>query len=138
MATVSIEKLDMNIPRLKSEKDWQVWKFQEMHALKALGLRDRDHRRGQRQSEAEGFLLNSAVHWHVPVVMSCESLKQIWDTLCQFFERKTVSNKVFMLMQLYGLRMKKEAQISDHLHKLDELADLLAAIGENHKFAVLL
>ena len=34
MATVN-EKLFMNIPQLKSEKDWLVWKFQVMHALKA-------------------------------------------------------------------------------------------------------
>ena len=66
----------------------------------------------------------------------------MWDTLCQFFERKTVSNKVFTLMQFYGLRMKKGARILDHLRKLDELADQLAAIGEEvkevHKVAVLL
>ena len=65
-----------------------------------------------------------------------------WDTLCQFFERKTVSNKVFTLMQFYGLRMKKGARISDHIRKLDELTDQLSAIGEEvkeiHKVAVLL
>ena len=38
MATVSIEKLVVNIPQLKSEKDWQVWKFQVTHALKAAEL----------------------------------------------------------------------------------------------------
>ena len=33
-------------------------------------------------------------------------------------------------MQLYGLRMKTGAKIQDHLRKLDELSDQLAAIGE--------
>ena len=79
---------------------------------------------------------------YVPMVMGCESPKQMWDTLCQFFERKTVSNKVFTLMQFYGLRMKKGARISDHIRKLDELTDQLSAIGEEvkeiHKVAVLL
>ena len=28
MATVSFKKLLVNIPQLKSEKDWLVWKFQ--------------------------------------------------------------------------------------------------------------
>ena len=59
----------------------------------------------------------------------------MWDTLCQFLERKTVSNKIYTLMQLYGLRIK-------HLCQLDELSDHLAAIGEEvsevHKIAVLL
>ena len=38
MATVSIEKFFVNIPQLKSEKDWLVCKFQVMHALKAADL----------------------------------------------------------------------------------------------------
>ena len=40
MATASFEKLFMNIPQIKSEKDWLVWKFQVMHAMKAAGLWD--------------------------------------------------------------------------------------------------
>ena len=79
---------------------------------------------------------------YVPMVMSCTKPKDLWDTLSQFFERKTVSNKVYTLMQLYGLRMKKGIRIQDHLCELDELSDKLTAIGEevseNHKVAVLL
>jgi len=76
------------------------------------------------------------------MVMRCEKPKELWDTLSQYFERKTVSNKVYTLMQLYGLRMKRGARMQDHLRDLDELSDKLAAIGEevgdNHKLAVLL
>ena len=81
---------------------------------------------------------------YVPMVMNCKTTKELWDTLCQRFERKTVSNKVHTLMQLYGLRMKRGTKIQDHLHELDELSDKLhvAAIGEKvakvHKVAVLL
>ena len=79
---------------------------------------------------------------YVPMVMNCQTTKDMWDTLCQTFQRKAVSNKVFTLMQLYGLRMKKGTQIQDHLRKLNELADQLAAIGEEiseiHKVAILL
>ena len=68
--------------------------------------------------------------------------KEMWDILCQFLERKTVSNKIYTLMQLYGLRMKKGTRIHEHLRQLDELSDHLAAIGkevsEVHKIAVLL
>ena len=38
MATASVDKLFANIPHLKSERDWLVWKFQVMHALKAADL----------------------------------------------------------------------------------------------------
>ena len=57
-------------------------------------------------------------------------------------ERKTVSNKIYTLIQLYGLRMKKVTRIHEHLRQLDKLSDHLAAIGEEvsevQKIAVLL
>ena len=74
--------------------------------------------------------------------MSCKTPKELWDVLGELFERKTVSNKVYSLMQLYGLRMKRGSKLQDHLQQLDELSDQLAAIGEEvtelHKVAVLL
>ena len=44
---------------------------------------------------------------YIPMVMSCQTPKETWDTLCQFLERKTVSNKIYTLMQLYGLHIRK-------------------------------
>ena len=40
MATTGFEKLLVNIPQLKSEKDWLVWMFLVTHAMKAAGLWD--------------------------------------------------------------------------------------------------
>ena len=125
----------------------RVWKFQVTHALKAAELWGYvtdtvEEPRDSQKQKAFYCILQCIGQKYVPMVMGCASPKQMWDTLCQFFERKTVSNKVFTLMQFYGLRMKKGARISDHLRKLDELADQLAAIGEEvneiHKVAVLL
>ena len=72
--------------------------------------------------------------------MSCQTSKEMWDELCKFFERQTVSNKAFTLMQLYGLRMKRGTRIQDRLCQLDELADQLVAIAKevSNKVAVLL
>ena len=76
------------------------------------------------------------------MVMSCRDPREMWNTLCQFFERKTVSNKVYTLMQLYGLHMKKGTRISEHLCKIDKQSDQLETIRERvsevHKVAVLL
>ena len=50
-----------------------------------------------------------------------------------------MSNKVYTLMQLYGLHMKLGTQIQEHLHQLNELSDHLGeAVSEIHKVAVLL
>ena len=61
----------------------------------------------------------------MPMVMSCRDPREMWNTLCQFFKCKTVNNKVYTLMQLYGLHMKKGTRISEHLRKIDELSDQL-------------
>ena len=146
MVTASVDKLFANIPHLKSERDWLVWKFQVMHALKATDLwgyitETVEGATEIQRQKAFHCILQCIGQKYVPMVMSCMTPKQMWDTLCQFFERKTVNNKVFTLMQFYGLRMKKGARISDHLRKLDELTDQLTAIGEEvkeiHKVAVL-
>ena len=77
-----------------------------------------------------------------PSSKKCKDPKELWDTLCQLFERKTVSNKINVLMQLYGLQMKKGGLIRDHLRQLDELVDQLTALEENiselNKVAMLL
>ena len=64
------------------------------------------------------------------MVMNCTKPKDLWDTLSQYFEKKTVSNNIYMLMQLYGLRMGKDTLMQDHIRELDELSDKLAAIGK--------
>jgi len=69
-------------------------------------------------------------------VLQCIGLKymlmvgpqEMWNVLCQFFESKTVSNKVYTLMQLYGLRMKKGTCVPELLHRIDELSDQLGSI----------
>ena len=141
----------MNKPQLKNEKDWLVWKFQVQHALKAadqwqfmtgMANADTDDYESKKQ-KAFYSILQCIGQKFMPMVMSCRDPREMWNTLCQFFERKTVSNKVFyILMQLYGLHMKKGTGISEHLHKIDKLSEQLEAIGERvsevHKVAVLL
>jgi len=55
--------------------------------------------------------------------------KDTWYVLCQNFEQITVTDKVFMLMQLYELHMKRITQIQEPLWHIDELSDHLAAVG---------
>ena len=149
MATTH-DKLLVSISQLKNEKDWLVWKFQVTHALKAAD--QWDYVTGTANTEGGDYeskkqkafysVFQCISQKYVPMVKNCQTPKELWDALCQFFERKTVSNKIYTLMQLYGLRMKRCTQIQDHLCQLDELADQLAAIGEEvsevHKVTVLL
>ena len=144
------DRLFGNIPQLNNDKDWQVWKFQVTHALKAASRWE--FVTGTTSSSAQGYeanrqkafssILQCIGQRNILAVMKCKDPKELWDTLCQLFERKTVSNKVNVLMQLYGLRMKKGGSIRDHFRQLDELVDQLTALEENiselNKVAVLL
>ena len=82
MATESVDKLFANIPHLKSERDWLVWKFQVMHALYAADLW------GHITETVEGAtdfqrqkvlycILQCIGQKYVPMVMSCVTLKQM-------------------------------------------------------------
>ena len=135
---ISHERILVDIPQLTSEKDWLVWKFQVQHVLKAAG--QWEFITGTANQEAEDYeskkpkafysVLQCIRQKFIPMVMSCQTPKDMWDALCQSFERKTVSNKVYTLMKLYRLRMKRGTRIQEHLCWLNELSDHLAAIGE--------
>ena len=64
----------------------------------------------------------------MPMIMSCQTPKDMWDALRQSFESKTVSNRIYTLMQLYGLCMKRGTRIHEHLRQLDELSDHLVCL----------
>uniref|UniRef100_A0A1X7UPX5 DUF4219 domain-containing protein n=1 Tax=Amphimedon queenslandica TaxID=400682 RepID=A0A1X7UPX5_AMPQE len=126
-------KLFSNIPQLNTEKDWPVWTFQVTHALKAADQWEfvtgrADHTRQNYKSKKQKAFYS---------ILQCIRQKNIPAVI-----KKTVSNKLYALMQMYGLHMKRGASIQDHLRQLDELADHLAAlniaVSELDKVAVLL
>ena len=105
----------MNIPQLKNEKDWLVWKFQVQYVLKAadqwqfmigMASADADNYESKKQ-KAFYSILQYIGNKFMLIVMSCRDTREIWNTLCQFFELKTVTNEAYTLMRLYSLRMKK-------------------------------
>ena len=104
MATLQ-EKIFVNLPQLKNEKNWLVWKFQVQHTLKAadhlqfvtsMANADADNYESKKQ-KAFYSILQCIGQKLMPMVMSCRDPQEMWNTLCQFFLRKTVSNKVYTL-----------------------------------------
>ena len=140
------KKVLLKIPQIKNEKDWLFVK----HALKASD--QWGHETGNVSTESADYenkkqkvfntVLQCIGQKYMPMVMTCKIPKELWDTLCQFFERKTFSNQIYILMQLYGLRMKRGVKMHNHLCQLDKLSDQLPAIREEvsevHEVAVLL
>ena len=103
--------------------DWLVWKFQVQHSLKAAfqwkfltGTADKEAEDYESKKQKLFYsMLYCIGQKFIPMVMSCQTPKDMWDALCQTFERKTVNNKVYTLMQPYGLHMKRGTQIQERL-----------------------
>ena len=93
---MSHEKIFANIPQLTSEKDWLVWKFQLQHVLRAAG--QWEFITGTADAEAEDYeskkqkafysVLQCVGQKFMPMVMSCQTPKDMWDALCQCFKQK--------------------------------------------------
>ena len=100
----------MNISQLKNEKDWIIWKFQMQHALKAadqwqfvIGMANTDADDYESKKQKVFYLILQCIgQQFMSTVMSCKDPREMWNTLCQFFECKRVNNKVYTPMQLYG------------------------------------
>ena len=64
----------------------------------------------------------------VHLITECQTPKQIWDKLKERFERNTVANKLFLKQKFFSLKMKDCDSLDDHLRRMKEITDQLAAI----------
>lgn len=59
------------------------------------------------------------------------SPKEAWESLCNAFERKGVSNRMFLRRQLLSLKMNETGTLENHLLKFDKLVRSLKSVGAN-------
>ena len=62
------------------------------------------------------------------LVTSCESPRDVWDTLRSHFEHGTLANKLF-LKKYFCKEMKEGTSMEAHMKEMKELTDKLASIG---------
>lgn len=54
------------------------------------------------------------------LVTSCESPKDVWDTLRNHFERETLANKLFLKKKYFRKEMKEGTCMEAHLKEMKE------------------
>lgn len=54
----------------------------------------------------------------------------VWKRLCQQFQRKSWANKLALRRKLYGLKLKDDGLMQDHVKSMVEIFDELAVIGD--------
>jgi hypothetical protein len=135
------------IDKLEGVKNWQVWKYQMQVILEARELcghvdgtatspalsesssssssAQTAFEKAQRKTKAPLVMsINSDL---VHLITECETPKHIWDKLKERFERNTVANKLFLKQKLFSLKMKDCDSLDDHLRRMKEITDQLAA-----------
>ena len=55
---------------------------------------------------------------------------QVWKLLSNQFQKKTWSNKLALKRKLYGLKLKDQESVQEHLKSMVEIFDELAVIGD--------
>ncbi len=126
--------------------NWTIWKMQLMNFLKArklwklcLGTETLSPQATAQQTE--DFEVRTACvlsvlsqtvsneYLHLIAAQSVMTLQQAWDVLIGQFERPSLSNKMSLKSQLFGLRMKPNQSMDDLLRGLSDLVERLAALG---------
>ena len=124
--------------------NWITWKFQMRHFLLSRGLMkyvdgterladdaDAATQRTFRDNSQKALstLVMAISTPQLYLVTSCESPKDVWDTLRNHFERETLANKLFLKKKYFRKEMKEGMSMEAHLKEMKELTDKLASIG---------
>ena len=124
--------------------NWITWKFQMRHYLLSKGLwkyvdgtevlaegaTDAAQRTFRDNSQKALSTIVMAISTpQLYLVTSCESPRDVWDTLLSHFERGTLANKLFLKKKYFRKEMKEDTSMEAHLKEMKELTDKLASIG---------
>lgn len=125
-----------------SSKNWAIWKFQMKHVLMSKelwGFVDGSEVSGttaearstyqKKAWKAFSTIALSVSTSHVYLITSCEQPKEAWDILKKHFERDSLGSKLFLKKQYFRAEMEEGTSMEQHLKKMKELTDRLAAIG---------
>jgi hypothetical protein len=62
-------------------------------------------------------------------VQSCTTVKELWETLSDTYEKKVAATKIYLIRHLYNLRMKESDSITAHLNDYEGIISQLSAQG---------
>lgn len=64
-------------------------------------------------------------------VRSAKTAKEAWDSLKNYHEKSTLSNKVYLMRTICSMRAAEGANIADHINQMNELFVKLTDLGED-------
>ena len=107
-----------------------LWKYVDGTEVLAEGATDAAQRTFRDNSQKALSTIVMAISTpQLYLVTSCESPRDVWDTLLSHFERGTLANKLFLKKKYFRKEMKEDTSMEAHLKEMKELTDKLASIG---------
>ena len=125
----NIERLNIN--------NWAAWKIRISAFLKGKKLwrfvtgeqaGDGDAAAGEKEAAYAVIVMNvdsNLLH----LISDTEDPAECWKRLRDHFERRTLANKLFLKKRYFRSKMQEGDKLNDHLKRMKELTDQLAAIG---------
>lgn len=77
---------------------------------------------------AIGLALQSTQLVHV---MKAKTAREMWDSLKNFHQRRSLVNKIHVLRKLIRLQLDEDGNMAEHVATVTELANRLEALGES-------
>ncbi len=96
----------------------------------------------KKNGKALASIILSIDNGQIVLVKKCKKAKDAWDLLKNFHVKSCLSTKVSVLKRICRLELREGGDMEQHLFKLEELFDKLAAAGkeldEDFKVAIML
>ncbi|KAK9753063.1 Zinc knuckle [Popillia japonica] len=135
LRSVCIQKFDGN--------NFQLWKYQMEIIFAAEGLTDLvngktnfpaqvSEQKAWNEDNAKAMLLisTSMEFSQLQTVVACKKAAEMWDRLKTIHEQRSSVNKITLKQQFFSYKMNSTDSISQHISKIESLAQALSDVGE--------
>lgn len=134
-----------------NDTNYQIWKFRlEMLLTKddlwhvvEKGKPDKINNDWEKKNRHAMAVISLSVDDnHLMQIKNDKTAHDMWNSLSNIYERKTLTSKLYVLRKLYKIRYTEHQSMREHINQMMTLVDQLRGIGEelsdSHKAALLL
>lgn len=83
----------------------------------------------KRDGKARANILLHLKDSQLLLVNSLKTSKEMWDGLCNMFETKHATTKMYLNQKIYSMKMSEEDSVADHVNNFKSMIEQLATAG---------
>ena len=123
--TTSLSEKDIYSIRKFDGTNFPIWKEKIQDVLIQKGQLQPLHEREEGIIDAEWKMLDAKARSTIRLLLAElvyftivgePTTKAVWNKLCANYERKSASNKVYLMKKLFDMRMKEGTNVTTHLN----------------------